>query len=292
MFKLIQCAENTYYLECYCNTGVYHLGNGEVILIDSCDHKKSVKDLDKALEERGWRVRTIINTHCHVDHIMGNKFFKEKYGCKIYSSRVQSALTEEPAVELNFYFNGIFPRFNNEAFFEMIKAPCEIFSDDVLPEGFETMLLQGHCIDHLAVKTPDDVWFVGDCVLAEETFNSYKIPFFGNINKSIETAELLPSLLKGKLFVPSHSRPCEDIAPLAKINAERLSSLKDYFYNICENKSLEEILAFADGDLELHLNEDKFAKIGHTVRAIMQALIEDGKIAARLEESRLVYKKL
>ena len=81
MFEVKHIQGNTYYLRCFSNIGIYDLGGGEVILIDTGDHKKSVTDLYNALEERNWRVKAIFNTHSHLDHIAGNRFFREKYGC-------------------------------------------------------------------------------------------------------------------------------------------------------------------------------------------------------------------
>lgn len=291
MFKLKKCAENTYYLSCYCNSGIYDLGNGEVILIDSCDHKKSVKDLDFYLEENSWKIKAIINTHCHLDHIAGNKYFKEKYGCNIYSSAAQSVLIKEPSIQVSFFFNAVSSPYNNDQFFNSVKAPCLPIEDFSLPDGFEIAVLQGHTIDQIAVKTPDDVWFIGDTILAQETFESYKIPFFENINKSIECAETISEKLKGSLFVPSHAVPCKNIDPLAQKNVQYLRELKKYMLNICENKTLEEILSFCEKDLTLNLTNDKYAKISWTVKSILQALIEDEEIKTEVHDGKLIYLK-
>ena len=40
-----------------------------------------------ALEERGWRLTHIFNTHHHNDHTGGNLELKEKYGCTIFGAR-------------------------------------------------------------------------------------------------------------------------------------------------------------------------------------------------------------
>lgn len=291
MFKLIQCAENTYYLRCFANVGVYYLGNNEVLLIDSGDHKKSVNDLDKALEEKHWRVKTIINTHSHIDHITGNKFFTEKYGCEVYGSEIERPLIEEPNIEGTFYFNSIPIRRLPDGRLTDKGVPVKPLTKEILPDGFDMIHLPGHNFNMVGIKTPDDVWFLGDSILMKETFESYKIPFFLNINKSIETAKKLPSL-KGKIFVPSHVPACEDITELSAYNAQRLEQLKEYFLSVCENRSLEEILAKADEDFDLNLNPDKYAKTSLIVKSFLQSLLDDKKITADIERSRLVYHKI
>lgn len=291
MFEFIKCAKNTYYLKAFANVGIYDLGNGEVILIDSGDHKKSVEDLDTFLSERNFRVKMIINTHSHIDHISGNKFFKEKYGCEVYASEIECSLVSEPNIEGLFFFNGVPIRRLPDTRVTDKGTPAKLLTADVLPEGFETVSLPGHNFNMIGVKTPDDVWFIGDSILTKETFESYKVPFFLNINESIETAKMLPSL-KGKLFVPAHAPASEDITELALFNAKRLTELKEYFYSICNGRSFEEILAKADEDFAMRLTPDKYAKCSITIKSHLQALINDGRITAEIERSRLVYKRL
>lgn len=289
MFKLIQCAENTYCLKCFANTGVYHLGNGEVILIDSCDHKKSYTDLDAQLEERGWRVKLIINTHAHVDHIFGDRFFKEKYGCEVCSSRIESHMTDISDIEGRIYFNAVPINRKNNYFFKPVSTFSKPLSDVTLPKGFEILPLPGHTFDMIGVKTPDDVWFLGDAVLSKGTFESYKLPFFFDVNESIKTQKMLTKL-EGKLFVPSHSPACEDIAPLALYNADCLEKLKDYFLSISGGRTVEEIFVLCCKELDLKFGMDQFGKLIFTVKCFLQALIDDGKLTADINDYRLVYR--
>ncbi len=291
MFEFVKCGENTYYLKSFANVGVYYLGNNEVILIDSGDHKKSVADLDYHLSERNWKVKMIINTHSHIDHITGNKFFTEKYGCDVYASEIECVLTEEPNIEGLFYFNAIPIRRLPNGKLTDKGVKTKLLTKDVLPEGFEILSLPGHNFNMIGIKTPDDVWFIGDSILMKETFDSYKVPFFLNINESIETAKMLPSV-KGKLFVPSHAPESKDITELALFNAQRLTELKEYFYSICDGRSFEEIFAKADEDFGMKLTPDKYAKSGLTIKSHLQALINEGRITAVIERSRLVYKKV
>lgn len=288
MFKLIECSKNTSYLKCYSNIGVYNLGNGEVILIDSGDHKKSVTDLDAELEKRNLRVKAIFCTHAHIDHIMGNKYFKEKYGCKIYASEMEQFYAEYPNIDASATFNAIPVRRDSNGIITDAGTKTELLTPDVLPEGFQMISLPGHTYNMAGFKTPDDVWFLADSVLAKVTFEHYKLPFFFDINQSIETAKMLPNL-KGKLFIPSHDIATEDITDLALYNVQKLCELKDYFYSLCDGKSLEEIFIKADRDLDLKLNFEKCARIGIVIKSFLQALMFDGKITANVENSKLVY---
>ena len=92
MFEVKPLLGNTFYFEAFTNVGIYRLNEKQAVLIDSCDHKRMVRSLDRELEAMELEVSLIINTHCHNDHICGNRYFQEKYGCKLLSTRVEQGL--------------------------------------------------------------------------------------------------------------------------------------------------------------------------------------------------------
>lgn len=56
----------------------------EAAVIDpGCCNKKEETLLSKFIDEHKLNLLFIINTHCHIDHILGNTFIKEKYGSKL-----------------------------------------------------------------------------------------------------------------------------------------------------------------------------------------------------------------
>lgn len=290
MFELKHLKGSTYYLQCFSNIGVYDLGNGEVILIDAGDHKKSVTDLYNALEEKHWRVKAIFNTHSHLDHIAGNRFFKEQYGCKAYASEMERFYCKYTQIDIAEIFMSVPIKINQSSMLNNPGTETELLTKDILPEGFEIMPLPGHTFNMVAIKTPDDVWFIGDAVLAKMTYDGYKIPFFFDINKSIETCEML-SEMTAAFFVPSHDLPYEgSIRELALYNADKLRELKEYIFSVSDGRSLEEILQKADEDMHMSYNLEKYARVRFTVKAFLQSLISDGRITAEIKEGKLVYK--
>ena len=291
MFELEQCAAHTYYLRCFSNVGIYDLGGGEVVLIDSCDHKKSTSDLDKALCARGWRVKMILNTHSHVDHVAGNRFFTEKYGCEVYASHMESFLVEETAFESEYYFLGIPTDRNRNYFFKPFGVAAKELTADILPPGFEVLPLPGHSRNMIGIKTPDDVWFLGDALLARESYQSYKLPSFYHINNSIETARMLANL-PGAYFVPSHAPASKEIRELALFNAAALEDMKAFILARSDKRSFEDLFACLCADLELTMDVEKYAKVSLTVKCFLQSLIEDGALDAHMENGRLIYDRV
>ncbi len=65
-------AENTYI--------IYDDANKVAAVIDpGCYTDEEEGSLSKFVEENELNLKYLINTHCHIDHIFGNKFIKDKY---------------------------------------------------------------------------------------------------------------------------------------------------------------------------------------------------------------------
>lgn len=288
MFELKQLTENTFYYEAYTNVGVYRLNESEVVLIDSCDHKRMVRGLDRILEEMGLTVNTIISTHCHVDHICGNRYFKEKYGCRILCTRLEQGYIYKPDMEPDFYNVGLSCDKEKNPFYGIEPSEAEVITKDNLPEGFEIISLPGHSFDMIGVRTPDDVVFLADAVLSKNTWENYKLPFFYSVNKAMETLENI-SKLEARFFVPSHNAPVEDIKELAQYNIEKLKEKKQMIFELCESQSFESLFELVVKDQEIEMKTPKYCMYAVMVRNFLQALIERDKIYTVYENSRMIY---
>lgn len=65
-------SENTYI--------VFDEASKEAVIVDpGCSSTFEKEELREYLEQRGLRLKAFFNTHCHVDHILGNRFLKETY---------------------------------------------------------------------------------------------------------------------------------------------------------------------------------------------------------------------
>lgn len=62
------------------NTYVLHDEQGNAIIIDpGCYETHEKQDLDSYIEENNLSVKLLLNTHCHIDHVFGNAYVKNKY---------------------------------------------------------------------------------------------------------------------------------------------------------------------------------------------------------------------
>ncbi|MBR5437693.1 MAG: MBL fold metallo-hydrolase [Clostridia bacterium] len=288
MFEVKHLKGNTYYFEAFTNVGIYRLDDKRVVLIDGSDHKRMAKSINKYLDSEGLVIDTIICTHCHIDHIFGNKDFYEKHGCKILSTEKERHFIAEPDLEPSFYYAGIDTDKSRNPFFMTEPSVIDTLTQENLPEGLSIISLPGHSFDMIGVRTDDDVVFLADSILSEKTWREHKVPFFHSVNESIETLKKIKEM-KAEVFVPSHNPPVTEIASLAELNINKLEELKGIIYSFCTNRGFDDMFALLMNRLELNIRAEKYPNYAVMVRNILQALVEEDKIKTFMHEGRLLY---
>lgn len=74
----------------YENTYVAYDGTGECIIIDpGCSNKLERRALLEALEDRKLTPVGLINTHCHIDHVLGNEFVAARFNLGLQAHRLE-----------------------------------------------------------------------------------------------------------------------------------------------------------------------------------------------------------
>lgn len=63
------------------NTYVLSDATGECVVVDpGCYHRHEREQLVNYIKEEGLRLVKVLNTHCHIDHILGNAFLVQQFG--------------------------------------------------------------------------------------------------------------------------------------------------------------------------------------------------------------------
>jgi hydroxyacylglutathione hydrolase len=67
------------------NTYVLYNEKGEACIIDpGCYFSEEKEELKTTIEDSGLRPVLLLNTHCHLDHVFGNKFVHETWGLTLH----------------------------------------------------------------------------------------------------------------------------------------------------------------------------------------------------------------
>lgn len=289
MYELIQAGARTYYIDCPAKIGIYLLHDSEVCLIDSGNDKEAGKKVLRVLEERGWRLTTILNTHSNADHIGGNAFLQQRTGCAILSSGIEAAITRYPMLEPSFLYGGYPCRELRGKFLLAQPSNARELTQENLPQGLEIIDLPGHFFGMIGIKTPDDVWFLADCLTNEAVLDKYAVYFIYDVAGFLSTLQAVEAL-PGRLFIPAHAEAMADIRPLVALNREKVLAIADKLLEICNAPlGFEEVLARVFDAYQLKMDMNQYVLVGSTIRSYLAYLHDAGRMNARFEENRMLW---
>ncbi|MFZ1705493.1 MAG: MBL fold metallo-hydrolase [Saprospiraceae bacterium] len=77
------------------NTYILYDDSKECIIVDpGCNSTDEKKELTDFVSEHKLRPKKLINTHCHIDHILGNSFTAQKYNLTLAAHRGEVPVLE------------------------------------------------------------------------------------------------------------------------------------------------------------------------------------------------------
>lgn len=288
--ELIQVGERTYYLKNPTNIGIYKVDDENVFLIDTGNDKDAGKKILKIIEEQGWHIKGIINTHSNADHIGGNKIIQDRTGCPIYGYHIEKSFTQYPVLEPAFLYGG-YPFADLKNKFLMAKE-SHVLELENLPDGLEMVSLKGHFFDMIGIKTSDDVYFLADALFSEETILKYHLFFIYDVREFLNTLEFLKTL-KGRVFIPSHVEASNDITSLISMNQKIVKEIIEYIYDSCgEGIAFEDLLQKVFKHFSLNMNINQYVLIGSTVKSYLSYLCDEKKITYEFRENKMYWKQI
>ncbi|MBR3691617.1 MAG: MBL fold metallo-hydrolase [Clostridia bacterium] len=289
MFDLIQVAEHTYYVDCPVRVGVWEQA-GEAILIDSGNSPESAARIHAKIRDAGLRVRHILNTHCHPDHIGGNRYFSETCGATCWCSSKDAAFCAVSELGTAIMYGGRPPeRLMLDRFMKAEDCPCREAEEFPFPEGMELVDLAGHSMFQKGVRTPDGVCFMADCVASEKVLDRFVFTYAYDIARYRNTLTRLTGWEKG-IYIPSHCEPCEDIASLAAYNLAKLEErLAEIVGLLAQPMTAEELLTALFRRHKLRMTLSQRYLIGSTLSGMLSYLMDCGKITTKSDDGRLLW---
>lgn len=288
MYELIQVAEHTYYIDCPAKIGIYEDTDG-IYLIDSGNDKEAGRKIKKILEQKNWHLKAILNTHSNADHIGGNQFLQKRFQCPIYCTPMENIIISNTILEPSFLYGGFPFKALRNKFLMAQESTSQDIASACLPKNFEIFSLPGHFWDMIGFKTPDDVYFIADCLSSEVILDKYHISFVYDVKKYLQTLDFICTL-QGKLFVPAHAQATENIVPLAEYNKQKIQEIVELLLSFCQNPfSAEEILKKIFDHYHLTMDEQQYVLVGSTIRSYLSYLIEEEKLTTKIIDNRFLF---
>ena len=169
------------------NTYVLYNDENECIIVDpGCyfDHEK--EELTGFIKSSNLKPVMLLNTHCHLDHVFGNKFISEQYGLVLHIHPLEEQMLKmAPASGL--MYNLPFDNYNGQLKF--------LNEGDVLKLGedeLQVLLTPGHSPGSICFYNMKDSFIIGGDVLFRESIGRTDLPL-GN-------HEHLLTSIRNKLF--------------------------------------------------------------------------------------------
>lgn len=279
---------NTYYIDFPSKVGLYIIKDNEVCLIDTGNNRDSGKKVSKILEENNFKLKFIINTHSHADHIGGNHYLQEKYNVPIYSYGEESAFINNTILEPASLYGADPLKVLKNHFLLAEPSKCDLWNESIC-EDIKVIKLFGHSISMIGVLTKDNVLFLGDSLASEYVIDKYKIFYIYDIKMYQQTLDYLETLKCDK-YILSHGE-CNDINSLIIKNKEVIKDIKNVIQLYLEEKhTYEEILEYIFNYYQLNMDIIQYFLIGTTIKSFITYLMDDDLVQIEIINNKLFYK--
>ncbi|NMM48672.1 MBL fold metallo-hydrolase [Marinigracilibium pacificum] len=155
----------------YENTYVIANNDGECIIIDPGCYEIEEKDiLEKFISDNNYTVKRLINTHCHIDHVLGNSFVKNKY--KVILEGHKDDQETLKAVEAYAPSYG-FSNYESTEMDSFLSEHDEISLGDIT---FKILFVPGHAPGHIALYNEKEKVLIGGDVLFNGSIGRTDLP--------------------------------------------------------------------------------------------------------------------
>lgn len=292
MYELVQVSEKCYYIDCPAKVGVYVADKDNVYLIDSGNDKDAGRKVRKILDENGWHLTAILNTHSNADHIGGNRYLQGQTGCRIYSGGIEAAFTKYPVLEPSFLYGGYPCKDLRHKFLMAQESEVTDFSEEGFPKEIEVIPLPGHFFGMVGFRMPDDVVFLADCISSRETLEKYAVSFIYDVGAYLETLDKVEKM-EAAVFIPAHAQAAADVKDLVRYNRDKVQSIAERILCICrEPVCFERILQEVFKSYGLVMNFEQYVLAGSTVRSYLSWLKDTGKLTVVFQDNMLLWQNI
>lgn len=286
--QIEQLGAQTYCIPAPTNIGIF-VENGKALLIDSGNDKEAGRQINKLLNERGWELSMIINTHSNADHIGGNQFLQRKTGCPIAATEKERCFIEHPEQEAVMLYGGFphkgisnkFLRAKPSSVDRIIPFQQQLIADTPLT----AVPLPGHFLAMIGIMTPDKVFFTADALFSREIIEKYHFFYLHDIAAQLRTLDSLEKTGKNQhmeRFIPSHGQPQQKIGELIRINRNAIETTIETILSLVsltpQGKTLEELYGHLCRRFSISMNHNQYVLVKSCIRSYISYLVNEGAL--------------
>ncbi len=153
------------------NTYLVYNDEKQCIIIDpGCYSENEQEDLTGFIEENGLKPVLLLNTHCHLDHVFGNKFIAEKYGLILHIHPMEKKMLElAPASGL--MWNMPFDNYQGNLEYLVPGRPLKLGKDEI-----QVLFTPGHSPGSVSFYSPGNGFVISGDVLFRDSIGRTDLP--------------------------------------------------------------------------------------------------------------------
>ena len=153
------------------NTYILFDETKECVIIDpGCYEKDEEYELSQFIEEQDLTVKMLLNTHCHVDHVLGNYFVKEKYKVKLHIHPKDEPVLASVKVYAPVYGMAHYHETTPDVYLE--ENSTITFGN----QSLKVLFVPGHAPGHVAFYSSENKIVIGGDVLFRNSIGRTDLP--------------------------------------------------------------------------------------------------------------------
>ncbi|MBL0742416.1 MBL fold metallo-hydrolase [Chryseolinea lacunae] len=153
------------------NTYVLYDETKECVIIDpGCYDAAEKAELTDFISDHQLSVQKLLNTHCHVDHVLGNAFVKETYKTKFYIHASDEPVLKAVKVYAPHYGFNLYHEATPDGYLTEGDEVC--FGNQV----FSVLFVPGHAPGHIAFYHAGEKVVIGGDVLFRNSIGRTDLP--------------------------------------------------------------------------------------------------------------------
>lgn len=271
------------------NLGLIRFSN-DVMLIDSGIDESYARKALRIISENGLKLKWLVNTHFHADHVGGNAFIQKKSQIQTFTHLLTKPFVENPILEpLSLYCGANPPDELRTKFF--LAEPSKIdsvFEGDCYFEDVQIIELPGHAPGQIGLAIGDLV-FAADSVFGVEILKKKGIIVYSDIDAALRSLERLQNYNR---CIPSHG--AVDDTSLVHLNRSHIEFVAERIYTLLrEPKSDEIIVCELLRELQIDLESvGIYYLLRMTVLAYLNWLKKMGKVQLCVDKGKVTWQCL
>lgn len=305
--KLNNIKGNTYWIRGGTNTGVYVFEDNTALIIDPGISGKRQEKIIDILDENNLRLKYIILTHEHEDHVGGISQLRKKYSdIEIFSTYKSKIYIENPDIYMDSIVGGRRSQELMDVIYEYISEVSiedrdlrvvdkVLYSSDKIEikgHTFNIFDCSGHTEGCIGIVTDDGVAFLGDLLITKNSLDKFDFLFMCDCNSQIKSLDNLRTI-DFEVAILGHSSVIfskHEALELADYNNNILINQIEFILNEIESPlSFDELIGRYVCEKNLRCNYIAYLEYRNSLNALISYLLDTGAIKYIFEDFVLKY---